>query len=302
MDRLEAMSMLLEVVDHGSFSAAGRAMRVSLPTLSRRISELEALLGARLLTRTTRKIMLTDAGAVYVAATREILNKVKQAEREVAGEFIEPIGELVVTAPTMFGRLHVLPIITEFLELYSGIHVRLVLIDTNLALVEENVDVAIRIGQLPDSAMTSSRVGSIRTVLCGSPRLFVDKGEPRTLDDIAHFPSITVNMPIPVAQWRFGVPGSLDARIPPLLSRLTVTTPEAAAAAAIQGAGLTQLLHYQVADAVRAGTLRIVLEEMEPAPSPIHLLHTSKAPLPLKLRRFLDFAAPRLRSDLAALS
>lgn len=293
--------MLLEVVEHGSFSAAGRAMRVSLPTLSRRISELEDLLGARLLTRTTRKVMLTDAGAVYVAAAREILDRVRQAEREAAGEFIEPIGELVVTAPTMFGRLHVLPIISEFLEHYSGIHVRLVLIDTNLALVEENVDVAIRIGQLQDSAMTASRVGSIRTVLCGSPRLFVDRDEPRTLNDLAHFPSITLNMPIPYAQWHFGVPGSVDARIPPLSSRLATTTPEAAAAAAVQGVGLTQLLHYHVADAVRTGTLRIVLEDMEPAPSPVHLLHTSKAPLPLKLRRFLDFAAPRLRNGIAAL-
>lgn len=301
MDRLESMSMLLEVVRRGSFSAAGRALQVSLPTLSRKISELEEVLGARLLTRTTRKITLTDAGTAYVAAAQEILDRVKEAEREVAGEFVEPIGDLVVTAPTMFGRLHVLPIVTEFLERYTRIRVHLVLSDTNLRLVEDNVDIAVRIGNLPDSAMTAMKVGSIRTVLCGSPRLFEDKGEPKTLDDVANFPSVCVNIPISLAQWRFAAAGTPNTQPPPLSPRLTVTTPEAAAAAAINGTGLVQLLHYQVADAVNAGKLRIVLHDLEPPPVAVHLLHVSRAPLPLKLRSFIDFAAPRIRAALGAL-
>ncbi|ALN83137.1 LysR family transcriptional regulator [Lysobacter antibioticus] len=301
MDRFEAMSMLLEVVRHGSFSAAARTMRVSLPTLSRRISELEHLLGAQLLARTTRKVTLTDAGASYVAAAHSILEQLKEAERGAAGEFVEPIGELVVTAPTMFGRLHVLPVITDFLERYSEIQVRLVLVNTNLSLVEEGIDVAIRIGELPDSAMSAKHVGSIRTVLCGSPRLFEAKGEPRTLDDIAGFPAVAINMPLSIAQWRFRKSDSPEIRLLHLSSRLTVTTPEAAASAAAHGAGLAQLLHYQVADAVKADALRIVLEDLEPTPSPVHLLYASRAPLPLKLRRFLDFAAPRLRNSLQAL-
>lgn len=301
MDRLEAMSMLLEVARHGNFSAAARALHVSLPTLSRRISELEGLLGARLLTRTTRKVTLTDAGTAYVAAAREILDRVKAAEREVAGEFIEPIGDLVVTAPAMFGRLHILPIIIEFQRLYTGIRVHLVLSDANLRLVEDNVDIAVRIGNLPDSAMTVVGVGSLRTVLCGKPQLFEENGTPRTLDDIADFPLVAVNVPISLAQWRFGAAGTPNLQLPSLSPRLTVTTPEAAAAAAIHGAGITQLLHYQVADAVKAGKLQIVLEDFEPPRVAVHLLHVSRAPLPLKLRSFLDFAAPRIRAALAAL-
>lgn len=296
MDRLEVMAMLLEVVRHGSFSAAARAMRVSLPTLSRRISELEGHLGARLLTRTTRKVALTDAGAAYVAAARTILDQVRDAEREAAGEFVEPIGELVVTAPTMFGRLHVLPVIADFLERHSAIQVRLALSNSNLRLVDENVDVAIRIGELPDSAMTATRLGTIRTVLCGSPGLLDAQGEPAGLDDLARFPIVATSVPTSFTQWRFSGPASFTPS-----PRLTVATPEAAVDAAIRGVGLTQLLHYQVAEAVRDGALRIVLADIEPPPSPVHLLHSARAPLPLKLRRFLDFTAPRLRKDLAAL-
>ncbi len=168
MDRFEAMSMLLEVAEKGSLSAAGRSLRVSVPTLSRKISDLETLLGARLLIRSTRKLTLTDAGITYVAAARRILEQVEDAEREAAGEFTTPKGELVVTAPILFGRLHVLPVVAEFLALFPEINIRLLLADHNVHLIEEHVDMAVRIGRLPDSAAVATRVGSMRRVICAS--------------------------------------------------------------------------------------------------------------------------------------
>lgn len=300
MDRLEVMAMLLEVVRHGSFSAAARSMHVSLPKLSRRIAELETHLGARLLTRTTRKIALTDSGRAYVAAARTILDQVRDAEREAAGEFVGPIGELVVTAPTMFGRLHVLPVVADFLDRHPSIRVRLELGNANVGLVNDGVDAAIRIGELPDSAMTMTRLGAIRMVLCASPRLLDERGQPASFDDIARFPQVSVSAPASLSPWRFVEPGGEIRTVLPL-PRLAVTTPEAAVDAAVRGVGLVQLPQYQVADDVREGALRIILPELEPPPSPVHLLHASSAPLPLKLRLFLDFVAPRIRNSLTAI-
>jgi len=166
MDRLEAMSMFLAAVENGSLSAAARQMRVPVATLSRKVAELEALLGTQLLTRTTRKLTLTDAGVTYAAASRHILELVNDAQREAAGEFTMPTGELVITAPLLFGRLHVLPIIVDFLALYPAINVRLALGDHIANLVDDGIDMAVRIGALPDSGMIATRVGSMRLVIC----------------------------------------------------------------------------------------------------------------------------------------
>jgi DNA-binding transcriptional LysR family regulator len=290
MDRFEAMTMLLAVVEQGSFSAASRALRVPVPTLSRKISDLEALLGTRLLTRTTRKLSLTDAGIGYVAAARRIVEQVEEAEREAAGEFTAPKGELVVTAPLLFGRLHVLPVVTDFLALFPDINVRLLLADRNLHLVDDHIDMAVRIGALPDSSMVATRIGSMRMVVCASPDLLARDGIPASPQDLQHRPCVMLDTPSPFAGWRFG-----DGSEVPVAPRLSVTTAEAAAQAAIGGAGFTRLLHYQVADAVAAGLLEIVLERYEPAPAPIHLVHAARGQMPLKMRRFIDFAAPRLR-------
>ncbi len=293
MDRFEAMVMLREAVDRGSLSAAGRALRVPLPTLSRKISELEARLGARLLIRTTRRLALTDAGATYLAAARRILDEIDGAEREAAGEFAVPKGELVVTAPLHFGRLHVLPVVADFLALFPAINVRLRLADRNVVLVDDHVDVAVRIGRLDDSTMVATRVGSMRTVSCASPALLARHGVPAAPQDLAGLPVVAVDAPMPGSAG----PGDL-APVP----RLSVTTTEAAVQAAILGIGVARLLHYQVADAVEAGTLRIVLAAFEPAPVPVHLVHAVRGQLPLKMRRFLDFAAPRMRERLDELA
>jgi DNA-binding transcriptional LysR family regulator len=302
MDRLEAMGMLLKVTETGSLSAAGRALHVPLATLSRKISDLEARLDARLLIRTTRKISLTDAGIAYVAAARTILEQVEEAERNAAGEFTVPKGELAITAPLMFGRLHVLPVIADFLAEHDAIAVRLVLADRNIDLVDDRVDMAVRIGILPDSAMVATRVGTMRTVTCASPALLSRHGAPQTPHDLLRFPSVAVDVPVLAASWRFrerSTGATVDVAIHP---RLSVTTPEAAAAAAMRSVGVARLLHYQVADAVREGALKPVLEGWEPEAAPVHLVHAARGQMPLKMRRFLDFAAPRLRQALLGLN
>lgn len=300
MDRLEAMSMLLIAIDKGSLSAAARDLEVPVPTLSRKVADLEALLGTQLLTRTTRKLSLTDAGAAYAAAARRILEQVHEAEREAAGEFTKPRGELVVTAPLMFGRLHVLPVIAEFLALFPEINVRLVLGDRIVDLIDDHIDMAVRIGDLPESGMIATRVGSMRAVVCGNPSLLGRHGVPRTPEDLRGMPCVASDGSIRGSGWRFRLPGSGATVEVPIAPRL-VTTAEAAVDAAIRGIGLVRLRYYQVFDAIKAGKLALVLEAYEPEPAPIHLVHVPRGQMPLKMRRFLDFAAPRLRKSLAGI-
>ena len=302
MDRLEAMSLLVTVVEKGSLSAAGRALHVPLATLSRKIADLEALLGARLLVRTTRKQSLTDAGIAYVAAARRILEQVEEAERDAAGEFTEPKGELAVTAPLMFGRLHLLPIVADFLASHAAITIRLILADRNVDLVGDQVDMALRIGMLPDSAMVATRVGAMRMVCCASPALLAERGVPRAPADLQRYPCVAVDAPMPAPAWRFRHPASGAAFDVAIAPRLRVTTPEGAADAARLGVGIVRLLHYQVADAVRSGALTVILPSFEPEPVPVHLIHVARGQMPLKLRRFLDVAAPRLRQQLGELA
>jgi DNA-binding transcriptional LysR family regulator len=302
MDRLEAMSILLLTVEKGSFSAASRELRIPLPTVSRKVSELEAHLGTPLLLRTTRRLSLTEAGTAYVAAAKRILEEVHEAERIAAGEFIRARGELVLTAPMLFGRLHLLPIVTEFLDTFPEIDVRLVLSDRNLHLTDDHVDMAVRIGSLPDSSMIATRVGSMRTVVCASPRLLGIHGYPKAPDGLASMPCVGFDMLATQSAWVFQGTGTRAITQVAVRPRLITSTAEAAVWAAVQGVGVTQVLHYQCAQAVLDGMLEIILPAYEPAPLPIHLLHAGRGALPLKMRAFLDFAAPRLRERLGHLS
>ncbi len=296
MDRIEAMSMLIEVADTGSFSAAARSLNVPVTTLSRRISDLEEALGAKLLVRSTRKINLTDAGSSYLAAARRIIEQVEEAEREAAGEFTEPKGRLVITAPIQFGQLHVLPVITDFLARFPQIDVSLLLQDRNLQLVEDHIDMAVRIGRLPDSSMIATAIGSVRMVVCASPRLIEAHGMPKTPQDLSRFPSITIETPLSQPGWQFRDPGDQSAIAITPTPRLSVSTVEAALRAAVRDTGVIRLFHYQVADAVKAGELKIILQDHEVDPVPVHLIHSLRGQMPLKMRSFLDFAVPRLRA------
>src|SRR5579863_1924068 len=302
MDRFEAMAMFLTAIEKGSLSAAARDMRVPVPTLSRKVADLETLLGTRLLNRTTRKLILTDAGVTYAAAARRIVEQVHEPERQAAGEFTTPRGELVVTAPVLFGRLHVLPVVADFLAQFPEVNVRLMLGDRNVNLVDDQIDMAVRIGKLPDSGMIATRVGSMRRVVCGSPELLKREGVPRSPEQLARMPCVaSIGVQTLAAGWRFRLPGaSADIEVP--ISPRLATTTEAAVDAAIRGVGFVCLRHYQVVDAAKGGKLRIVLQKYEPEPVPVHLVHATRGQMPLKMRRFLDFAAPRLRKALAAIS
>ena len=293
MDRLEAMSILVTAVDAGSLSAAGRRLGIPLATVSRKVSELEGHLGTRIFNRTSRQLTPTDAGSAYITACRRILDEVEEAERTAAGEFRTPKGDLIVTAPIVFGRLHLLPVVVEFLRAFPEIDIRLVLADRLVDLLEDPVDVALRIGALPDSGLVAIRVGTIRKVVCASPAYLAAHGTPKTLDELRHHDCVTFQGLTAAGQWTFSE-GSLTPR-----ARLIVDTAEAAIDAAVAGVGITRVLCYQAAAAARAGALSLILEDIEPPALPVNLVHTGERLLPLKLRAFLDFAAPRVRTHLA---
>jgi DNA-binding transcriptional LysR family regulator len=296
MNELESMRVLVAVVDAGSLSAAGRKLAMPLATVSRKIAQLEMRLKARLLTRSTRQLALTEAGREYVAACRRILDDVHAAERAAAGEYRAPRGEVIVTAPIVFGRLHVLPVICEFLRVYPEVNVRLALGDRIVNLLEDRVDLALRIGTLPDSGLTSTTLGRIRRIVCASPSYLTEHGTPRHPRDLGEHQCISFELLAGADQWRFHVDGR-DVSVP-VRSRLVVDTAEASVDATIAGAGISCVLSYQAEPAVRMGQLRVLLREFEPAPMPVSFLYSGRGALPLKLRALLDFAAPRLRARL----
>jgi DNA-binding transcriptional LysR family regulator len=293
MDRFGAMTVLLAVVDHGSFSAASRILRMPLPTVSRRIAELETALHARLLTRSTRRLALTDAGRHYVDACRRILDDVADAERAAAGEYRAPRGELVVAAPVVFGRLFVQPLLNEFLRAYPDIAVRADYADRIVNLDEEHVDVALRIGAAPDGSLVAVPVGGSRIVACASPEYLARRGTPIDPGQLPGHDCIAFDGLVSPRAWTFADGASVGVRV-----RLVVNSADAAIAAARAGLGIVRALSYQVDAAVRAGELALVLEHHEPAPRPINLLYAGHRRVPLKLRAFVDFSRPRLREAL----
>jgi DNA-binding transcriptional LysR family regulator len=294
MDRLASMSILVTAVEEGSLSAAARRLRTPLATVSRKVSELEAHLKTRLLHRSSRQLALTDAGRTYVEACRRILEDVGEAERAASGEYGAPKGELIITAPIVFGRLHVLPVVTDFLKAFADIDIRLVLADRVLNLVEDHIDLAVRIGALPDSSLVATRVGSIRQVVCGSPAYFADRGTPQSPTELRSHDCITFEGLVSTHAWTFST-GRSQADVA-IRSRLTVNTAEAAIDAATAGVGIARVLSYQCANAVAEGALTVVLTSFEPAPWPVSLVYAGQRYLPLKLRAFLDFATPRLKA------
>jgi DNA-binding transcriptional LysR family regulator len=296
MDRLESMSILLEVIDAGSLSGAGRRLGVPLATVSRKISDLEAHLKTRLLLRGNRRLELTDAGLAYVEACRRIVEEVNEAERAASGEYRSPTGELVITSPIVFGRQLLLPVITDFLRAFPEVSIRLVQVDRVVNLLEEHVDLAVRIGELPDSSLIATRVGLIRRVVCASPGYLSARGIPKTVEDLAAHDCIAFDAITIGNRWEFRQ-GKL-IRVVAIRSKLKVNTAETAVDAAIAGLGISRVLSYQIDRAVAAGALKVVLDGYESEALPVNLVYPSQRILPLKLRAFLDFAAPRLRAIL----
>jgi DNA-binding transcriptional LysR family regulator len=295
---IEAMSIFVAAVETGSLTGAGRRLNMPLPTVSRKLAELEDHLGTRLLTRTTRKLTLTDAGNDYFQSCKRILEEVSDAERKAASEQSAPKGELVLTAPIVFGRLHVLPVVSAFLSIYPDINIRMLLSDRNAHLLENDIDLAVRIGALPDSSIIAKRVGSVRHVVCGSPAYFERHGVPASPSDLERLPCITFDMMASPSSWTFRKSAKARELSVEVRARLCVNTAEAALDAAMVGVGVTRVLSYQAARAVKEGLLQVVLQAFEPAPLPVYILHQGQGALPFKMRSFLDFAAPRLRDRL----
>jgi DNA-binding transcriptional LysR family regulator len=296
MDRFDAMRTLIASVDGGSLSAATRALGTPLATVSRKVADLEAHLRTQLVVRTRRGLVLTEAGRAYVAAGRRILEEVDDAERAASGEYRAPRGHLVITAPIVFGQLHVEPVALDFLRAYPDITTRLVLADHVVSLIDEHVDVAIRIGRLADSSMVATRLGAVSWVTCASPDYLAARGTPATPASLDRHDLVMFDGLYSTRVWRFGRGERAEELA--IAPRFAVNTAEAAIAASIAGAGITRVLSYQVRAAEAEGRLRIILREFEPEPLPVHLVHGGQALLPLKLRAFLDFTSPRLKASL----
>ena len=302
MDRIDAMAALLDVVKDGSFSAAARRLGVAPTSLTRKITELEARLGVRLLNRTTRSLTLTEAGTTYVVAARRIVDDVEETERVVTGEYATPRGELVITAPTMFGQHHIVPIVAQFLARFPQVDVRLLLTDAIVHLVDERVDLAVRLGALGDSSLVARQVGAMRTVVCASPGFLSIHGEPRHANDVTTMPTIAVGRTTHQRPaWALRDRAAGGVMNVPIAPRLLVTTNEAAVAAAVLGVGLTQQRLYQVADGLASGALRLCLRDLEAPPEPVHIVQIARDYLPLKSRKFIEFACPLLQERLATL-
>jgi DNA-binding transcriptional LysR family regulator len=292
------MEMLVTAVDGGSLSAAARELKIPVSTLTRKVADLEEMLGTRLLIRTTRKLTLTDAGMSYVAAARRILDLVREQEHEATGEFATARGELVVTAPVQLGRLHVLPVINQVLAQYPDITVRLLLSDRNIDLIDSHADLAVRIGELPDSNMIATRIGSLRPIVCASAALLARIAPPREPDDLVKYPCVVFDSPY-LSPWRFRLPSTQKIYLLAVKPRLEVTSPDAAVSAAADDAGITYVFEHDADEALRSGQIEILLPQFEIEPVPVHMVHVSRNLMPIKLRHFIDFAAPKLRESLS---
>jgi DNA-binding transcriptional LysR family regulator len=296
MDRVEAMSIFLTVVEAGSLSAAARRLNAPLATVSRKVSDLESHLRTKLFNRSSHKLVLTEAGSSYVAACRRILADVMEAERAASGEYAAPTGELTVTAPVGLGRVYLVPILAEFLKAYPEIDVHLVLNDRVMNLSEEQIDVALRMGALPDSSLMALRLGAIRRVFCASPAYLAARGTPRTPDELAGHDCVSYPNLMSPDVWTF--PSGKTNLAVRVHSRLVVSNAETACDAARASIGITAAFSYLIEEALEAGTLTTLLDDFEPPAWPVSLVYAAGRFLPIKLRVFLDFAAPRLKARL----
>lgn len=291
------MSALLAAVEAGSLSKASRKLGIPLATLSRKVGELESYLNATLLVRSAKGLELTAAGRSYVAAITAVLEQLGEAERAAAGEYTKPKGNLVVTGPIMFGRLHVLPVVTRFLSAYPDVAVDLVLTDRPASFPDDQIDVALRIGALADSDLIACRIGTVRRVLCASPNYLAELGTPATPADLVRHKVISFESVSSETAWIFEADGVEVAGA--FRARLSFSTINAAIEAGLHDAGLVRAMSYQVVELVQRGRLRVVLDAFEPRPLPVHLVYHGQRRLPLKLRAFIDFVTPRLRNRLA---
>jgi len=300
MDRLEAMAAFVAVAKARGFSAASRELGVPLATLNRRVVDLERDMGLRLLHRSTRQVVLTEAGKNFFVSCERILDELREAREAATGEYRAAKGGLTITAPLGFGRLHLQPVALEFLAAHPDINLRLLLVDRMVQLVEENIDLALRISELPDSSLVARPLGMVQMVVTASPAYLERKGIPREPPDLMRHDCIAWSSIEPLNSWWFRE-GTNDRRFP-VRTRLSTTSADSAISAALAGLGLVQTTSYQADPGLRDGRLALVLRPFECAPTPVSLVYASQRSLPLKVRAFIDFAAPRLADRLQAIA
>ena len=300
MDRHSGMRLFVAIADAGSLSEAGRRLGKPLTTVSRQLAALEDALKARLFTRSTRNLALTEPGRTYLDACRRIIEETDAAEARLSGEQSEPQGEIVITAPVVFGRLHVLPVVAEFLREHPRVNARLLLLDRPVDLIEEGLDVAIRIGSLRDSSLIAIRVGSVQRIVCASPTYLASRGLPKGPDGLTEHDCITFSALGAWDRWTF-FDGRKQMRVR-IRSRLVVNTAESAIDAAIAGLGITRVLSYQAARALRDGSLKAILAKYDSGELPVHILHRETRLVQPKVKSFVAHAADTLRRRMGGLS
>jgi DNA-binding transcriptional LysR family regulator len=295
MDRFHLINVFVAVVDTNGFAGAARKLNMSPPAVTRAINELEVHLGLRLLTRTTRTVRVTDAGERYVQDCRRILAEMLEADESVTGMHSSPRGRLTITAPVLFGGMYVTPVVTEYLTRYPEVSASCLFLDRVVNLLDEGVDVAVRIGELPDSSMQAIRVGKVRRVICAAPDYLAKHGIPIAPDDLPGHTIVSASSVTPHPVWKLVENG--ETKSIKLEARMITSTNDSAVAAAVSGFGLTRLLSYQVAEHLRTGVLKTVLPDFEPPALPVHVVHREGRHAPQRVRAFIDLAIERLRQD-----
>ena len=289
------MALFVAVAEESGFAAAARRLSLSPPKVTRAVASLEQHVSTPLLLRTTRSVRLTESGQRYLADCRRILAELAEAEEAADGAHATPRGLLSITAPALFGQMFVTPLATRYLDRYPEVRLRALFVDRVVGMADEGIDVAIRIGELPDSALIALSAGHVRRVVCAAPALLAREGIPQHPAELERFRIVQAANVTQTNEWRFAAGGdTLAVRIAPTLS---VNSNRAAIVAAERGFGLTRVLSYQIAPQLAAGTLQIVLPAFEPPPLPIHVLYQQGRKASAKVRSFVDFCIAQLRAD-----
>jgi DNA-binding transcriptional LysR family regulator len=295
MDRMRSIQVFIAIADCQGFASAARSLNMSPPAVTRSVSMLEDHLGARLFIRTTRSVRLTDVGKRFLEDGRRILLELEEAEQAAVGSHAEPRGELSITASALLGRMFVTPILGEFLDSYPKVNARTMYVDRVVNLIDEGLDVGIRIGDLPDSSLTAVRCGSVRQVVFGAPKYIEKHGLPKHPEDLADHTLIQSLAVTPSREWGFQVNGTRTSI--PIKPRVQMNTNDAVIEMALGGWGLSRVISYQISPFIEVGRLQTVLDEFELPPMPIHIVHQEGRMVSGKVRAFVDFMVERLRAD-----
>lgn len=290
MDRLHLMTVFVAVAEEQSFAGGARRLKMSPPAVTRCIATLESRLGVKLLDRTTRYVRVTEAGQRYLDDARRIISEVDDADDAVVGINATPKGHLSITAPVLFGKMVITPLLVDYLNRFQDMEVSALFLDRIVNMMEEGIDVGIRIGELPDSNLVALRVGTIRRVLCASPTYLKKHGTPSTLEDLTKHTIISASSVNASTEWKFK---NDSIRVKP---RLIVTTNDAAIEAACMGFGITRLMSYQITPHITDKKLKIILGDYELPPLPVHVLHREGRHKSARVRSFIDLAVTHLRS------